>query len=221
VGTANNAGRGVSAEPTALQHADFWFVDSLVVPASVHDTQGRFVHANPAAERASGRTNADWRGRHYTDPIPPEVRESVVALFQRAVAGEPTEFETAFHDASGELRAVRAQHLPLRSGEKVVGILILAFDSRRPPAGVAGPEPRPHLTPRQREILELVESGLSTTEIAETLGLSIETVRNHLRNLMSELDAHSRLQALAAARRLGLLGPAALGPQPPTDAPDA
>ena len=83
-----------------------WLVDSLVIPASLHDLEGRFVHVNEAAERASERTNAQWLGRHFTEPLPPEVRESVAAQFRRAAErGEPTDFETVFVDAGGHLRA--------------------------------------------------------------------------------------------------------------------
>ena len=132
--------------------------------------------------------------------------------------GEPTDFETVFVDASGHLRGVRAQHLPLRSGAAIVGVLILAFDPRLPPSGAIGLQPQPRLTPRQREVLGLIASGLSTAEIAAQLTISPETVRNHLRSLFSELHAHTRLEAIAAAQRFGLLAPQALGPQPPEPA---
>ena len=56
-----------------------WRVDSLVIPASLHDLEGRFVHVNEAAERASDKTNAQWLGRHFTEPLPPEAREKVAA----------------------------------------------------------------------------------------------------------------------------------------------
>lgn len=205
-----------------LQGVDLWFVDSLVVPASLHDVDGRFVHMNAAAERASGRSNAQLLGRHFTDPLPPEQHEKVTTLFRRAVErAEPTDFETVFVDAAGHLRGVRAQHLPLRSGGAIVGILILAFDGHPPPPEPLGFEPRPRLTLRQREILDLLAAGLSTAEIASKLTLATETVRNHLRSVFRELHVHSRLEAIAAARRIGLLAPAALGPQPPDGDEDA
>jgi PAS domain S-box-containing protein len=103
--------------PNPLQDVDLSLVDSLVIPASVHDVEGRFVHVNEAAERASGKTSAQLLGHHFTEPLPPEARENVAVQFRRAVErGEPTDFETVFIDASGHLRGVRAQHLPLRSG---------------------------------------------------------------------------------------------------------
>jgi PAS domain S-box-containing protein len=192
-----------------------WLVDSLVVPASLHDVEGRFVHMNAAAERASGSSNAQLLGRHFTEPLPPEAREAVEAHFRRAVEhGEPTDFETVFIDAGGNLRGVRAQHLPLRRGDEIVGVLILAFDARRPSSELTVLPPQPRLTPRQREILDLIASGVSTSEIAERLTLSTETVRNHVRSVFRELGVHSRPEAIAAARRLGLLAPPPLKPQP-------
>jgi len=200
--------------PHRLQDVDLSLVDSLVVPASLHDVDGRFVHMNAAAERASGLTNAQLLGHHFTQPVPPEARENVAEQFRRAVeCGEPTDFETVFVDASGHLRGVRAQHLPLRSGDRIVGVLILAFEARRLPSEPIGTEPHPRLTPRQREILDLIASGLSTSEMATRLTISTETVRNHLRSVFTELGVHTRLEAIVTARRLGLLALPALGPE--------
>jgi DNA-binding NarL/FixJ family response regulator len=63
-------------------------------------------------------------------------------------------------------------------------------------------EAHPHLTPRQAEVLHLLEDGRSTSQIAVELHLSQETVRNHVRHLLRALGVNSRLEAVAAARRL-------------------
>jgi len=204
--------------PLRLQDLDLWLVDRLVVPVSIHDVDGRFVHTNPAAERAAGFSNAYLLGRHFTELVRTEERAGVERQFRRAVErGEPTDFETAFFDASGHLRGVRVQHLPLRDGDTIVGVLTLAFDVRRPPSEIIGLKPNPRLTLRQRQILELIASGLSTEEVARELTLSTETVRNHLRNASKALRAHSRVEAIATAQRLGLLAAPALGPPPDAD----
>lgn len=61
------------------------------------------------------------------------------------------------------------------------------------------------LTNREREILALLAQGLSTDELASTLNISRTTVRNHIANILAKLQVHSRLEAVALARRLGLL----------------
>jgi DNA-binding NarL/FixJ family response regulator len=63
-------------------------------------------------------------------------------------------------------------------------------------------EPHPHLTPRQAEVLRLLEHGRSTSQIADQLHLSQETVRNHVRHLLRALGVNSRLEAVAVARHL-------------------
>jgi len=63
----------------------------------------------------------------------------------------------------------------------------------------------PSLTGRQRQILELIAAGVPAKVVAVRLGLSKTTVRNHIRGLLRRLDAHSQLEAVATARRLGIL----------------
>ena len=60
---------------------------------------------------------------------------------------------------------------------------------------------RVFLTPRQAEVLRLLERGRSTEQIADQLHLSLETVRNHIRAVLRALNVHSRLEAVAVARR--------------------
>ena len=68
--------------------------------------------------------------------------------------------------------------------------------------GRAATAASPDLTPRQTEVLGLLERGLSTEQIARELQLSVETVRNHIRAVLRGLGVHSRLEAVAVARRV-------------------
>jgi DNA-binding NarL/FixJ family response regulator len=65
----------------------------------------------------------------------------------------------------------------------------------------------PHLTKRQLDVLRLLAEGRSTAEIAAALGLTETTVRNYVANLLAALGAHTRLQAVIAARKAGLIEP--------------
>jgi DNA-binding NarL/FixJ family response regulator len=64
---------------------------------------------------------------------------------------------------------------------------------------------RPDLTDREREVLALLADGLTNAAIAERMFVSVHTVRNHIANLSAKLGAHSKLEALSIAVRLGLL----------------
>ena len=72
-----------------------------------------------------------------------------------------------------------------------------ALDAR--PGGCA-------LSPREIGILDLLSAGRGTRQIAEELFLSISTVRSHVQNILGKLGAHSRLEAVARGRDLGLVG---------------
>ena len=72
-----------------------------------------------------------------------------------------------------------------------------------------GPEPAiSGLTPREREILNLVAQGKTNKEIAIDLTLSERTVKTHISNILSKLQLHDRTQAALYAARHGLGGAA-------------
>lgn len=62
----------------------------------------------------------------------------------------------------------------------------------------------PELTPREREVLELVAAGCRNSEIAHRLGVSDKTVRNHVSNVFAKLEVETRAEAVVRARNGGL-----------------
>jgi DNA-binding NarL/FixJ family response regulator len=61
------------------------------------------------------------------------------------------------------------------------------------------------LTPRERDLLQLLAEGLDDAAIAERLGISPKTVRNYMVHVLDKLGVHSRLQALVLAAHYGLV----------------
>jgi len=72
-------------------------------------------------------------------------------------------------------------------------------------AGIARPVPLPTLSNRELQVLQLMACGQSTGDIAEELGLSRVTARNHITHIVSKLGAKNRLQAVVYASRRGLV----------------
>jgi PAS domain S-box-containing protein len=164
------------------------------VPSYVLDTTGNVRWINPAAERLLG----DIRGRHYTSVVSPEDGRRARELFSKKVIGASpaTDSMGVLVSTAGTRVGVEISSVPLMNGERVVGVFGLIEE--RP--GDSSTAPPPHLTPRQVEVLRLLEQGHSTKQIAAELHLTIETVRTHIRRLFRALGVNSRLEAVAAAR---------------------
>ena len=164
------------------------------IPSYVLDTTGNVRWINSAAERLLG----DIRGRHYTSVVAPEETRRARELFtQKVIGASPATEATGFLvSTTGQRVAVELSAVPMMNGERVVGVFGLI--EKRP--GDSSVAPPPHLTPRQVEVLRLLEQGRSTKQIAAELHLTTETVRTHIRRLFRALGVSSRLEAVAAAR---------------------
>lgn len=87
-----------------------------------------------------------------------------------------------------------------RVAEQVVGFFSSAG------AGQTGAQAFPDLTAREREVLELMATGLDNASIARRLFLSEKTVRNRVSDVLSKLRARTRAEAVARARDVGIGG---------------
>ena len=100
------------------------------------------------------------------------------------------------------LRAIRA----VGNGEAIFGPAIAA----RVMGYFASPQPAaaaplfPELTEREVEILRLIARGQTNQEIADTLVLTLKTVRNHVSNICGKLQVADRAQAVIRAREAGM-----------------
>jgi PAS domain S-box-containing protein len=174
-------------------------LEDVTVPSYVIDTSGVIRWVNPAAMAIVG----DVRGRHFTSVVAPEYSRRTRESFTSKIVGtvSVTDTEVTLLAADRSRVSLEISSVPLRDGNRIVGVfgqLVKQLDDARG-------EPHPHLTPRQADVLRLLEHGRSTRQIAEELHLTVETVRNHVRNLLRALGVHSRIEAVATARRGGWL----------------
>ena len=176
-------GSGVSE---ALEHIN--------IPSYVLDETGVIRWVNTAARRMVG----DVSGRQFTSVVAPEETRRAREVFARNLLGTApvTDSAVVLVDSAGARVGVEISSVPLRHGGRVVGVFGQVSDVLEEPHG----HPELSLTPRQAEVLQLLERGRSTDQIAEELHLSRETVRNHIRNLLHAVGASSRLEAVAVAR---------------------
>ncbi len=169
-------------------------LELVSIPSYVLDPAGVVRWLNPAASRRIG----DIRGHAFTSVVAPEDRRRSRELFARKVAGNEsvTDDELVLVDVEGNRVRVQTSSVPLVRAGRVVGV----FGQIRREPEVVPEASRPRLTPRQSEILRMLEHGRSTQQIADDLHLSRETVRNHVRHVLRALGVHSRLEAVALMR---------------------
>jgi DNA-binding CsgD family transcriptional regulator len=131
-----------------------------------------------------------------------------------ALARLPAESSTARWEevraVHAELRALAEQvdDLPTRDRLRRASLRLAAagLDGAAGPDGAGRPcGASPVLSPRELDVLSYVAIGCTNAEAAERLGLLPETVKSYLRSAMRKLDSHTRLEAVTAARRAGLL----------------
>jgi DNA-binding CsgD family transcriptional regulator len=194
-----------------MQHPDVDLTSALeavAVPAYVVDREGRIRWLNRGAIDVVG----DRIGQPFVRVVAPEDVHLVRANLARGLIGDPRPGDyslTLVGNGDRRLR-VRVSSVPLWEDGEIVGVFGVAY-----PAGPAASGDAPaqqnastfELTARQYEALALLADGLGTTEIATRLGVAEETARNHIRALLRQLGAHTRLEAVVQAYRHGLLHP--------------
>jgi DNA-binding CsgD family transcriptional regulator len=163
------------------------------------DRDRRIRWQNDAAIELVG----DVRGLLDASIVAPEDLAVVREHFARKLLGAGhTDYEVSIVRPNGTRARLDVSSVPLAGRDRsVVGVLALArvLTEVDTPAEAAG------LTPREHQTLTLLAAGCSTPRMAELMGISNETVRNHVKGLRRRLGARSRVEAVAKARRAGLI----------------
>jgi len=138
--------------------------------------------------------------------------ERALDALQRALAlGEPAGYARSFLDEGQAmadlLREAASQGIALEYVNKLLAAFEVAEHGSLEQPGPP-PQSRPSmetLSERELEVLRLLNTSLSSTEMADELVVSVNTVRTHIRSIYSKLGVHSRYEAVARARELKLI----------------
>jgi DNA-binding CsgD family transcriptional regulator len=189
------------------------------------DHSERIVHWNEGAERLLGRTANETLGRSchevlagndpfgnlYCSPQCP-----IMSLMKVGTTPEPFCMEVKKRDPNRIKLRVRTVPFPQTGPDFTYLVHLLDADddqrleklvselrasakgSAHSPASAGSPNP---LTPREREIVDLLSNGFAALNIAARLNLSHATVRNHIQNILRKLEVHSQVEAIAVSFR--------------------
>jgi DNA-binding CsgD family transcriptional regulator len=173
-------------------------LEQLDAPVGLTDATGVVLWQNDASLAFFG----DLRGTRFGG-IPPGFRHQVQTRLARKSMGldQLSRSGLVLAGADGDLQRVETIGISLMDGDRFVGILGMAH----PVAAGGASNSHTTLTPRMLETLRLLADGLSTDEIADTLGVARETARNYIRRLLRALGVHSRLEAVVRGRETGLI----------------
>jgi DNA-binding CsgD family transcriptional regulator len=176
-------------------------LELVEMPAYIVDNDLRVRWQNAASRALVG----DLRGRLVSSPqvVPEDLSCVREAYAERQNGASHTQVEVSLQRHDGTLVRVAVSSVPLKNS---AGAMIGSFGLVQVLRELEPLSPsQPRLSPRERETLALLADGYSTNEIAERMAISKETVRNHVKRVLRSLDASSRVEAVAKARRSGLV----------------
>jgi len=169
------------------------------------------------AELAETASRLAWRGKETEvlalqalafDAVG-QVDEAMVAIERALAIGEPRGYLRTFLDEGAPMARLLHHAVARGIAPDGAGRLLAAFPILEPesplPMRASETELIEPLSEREIEVLELLAQGLTNQQAASRLYLTLNTVKAHTRNIYGKLAVHSRTQAVARARSLGLL----------------
>ncbi len=126
------------------------------------------------------------------------VNEEIMEYVNAGVSGFVLK-DATFDEFLTTIRSVAAgkKVLPPRMTESLFSQIAKEVDGQEPARVLEAVR----MTPREREVIDLIGEGLSNKEIAQRLNIATHTVKSHVRNVMEKLALHTRLQIAAYSHR--------------------
>jgi len=220
------ANSGLSPDDPEVGHPGWQEVEYLTL-ARVLNAQGRHGEALSLLDRLMGSAQADERDGSAIAILVLQAlvhqaqgnRTRALECLERAlVLAEPEGYFRVFVDEGAPMRSLLAEFQSMlkkrpRAGADEASFRLLAYANKLL-AAFSGPDPAVHpkceslpesLNEREMEVLRLIQAGLTNQEIADHIVIAVSTVKWHINHLYAKLGVHTRTQALARAKELGLL----------------
>jgi PAS domain S-box-containing protein len=177
-------------------------LERLQVPIFAVDREMTIRWLNSASRELVG----DRVGEPFTSVLDPSSLPAANQAFAQKIVGNvaATEYEVTVRRSDGTLVRVEISSVPVRADQSITGVFGFAdVDVQASPARATDGDVS--LTPRQAQVLRLLARGCSTEQMADELGISLDTVRNHVRGIFRRLGVHSRLEAVIEAYERSLV----------------
>ena len=162
----------------------------------------------------SGWVSATIQARAQQALVAPSPDKALLFLGESLALAEPEGYVRTFVDLGEPMQELLTQFLTVKQGPAAAyaGALLSTFENRVvPEARPVAPSPLPTqpliepLSDRELDVLALLAEGRMRQEIAQALVVSVNTIKAHLKGIYGKLDVHTRREAVARARELGLL----------------
>jgi LuxR family maltose regulon positive regulatory protein len=201
------------SDPTYMKEKEYMALARILI------AQGRLAEATTLLQRLLEATETGGRTSRAIEVLllqalafqaKGDTDQVITALGQALTLAEPGGFVRIFVDEGPPMAHLLYEALARGIAPDYVHRLLAAFPSIEPEKAAPSTknlqsdliEP---LSEREIQVLELIAEGLTNQEIASRLFLSQHTIKAHTRNIYGKLDVHSRTEAVARCRALGIL----------------
>ncbi|CAB4931620.1 unannotated protein [freshwater metagenome] len=202
-----------AAHPASAERA-FWAIFNRAGnPMLVTNSERRYVTVNETALAFLGRTREELLAMRIDDITAPEELEGLPGTWDAFLQSGTLNGSWEIVDGNGHhLRVDYNATANVLPGRHLSIFVVTPTDkgaastvADRAPLVVTNAPRRTGnaLSPRERQVLQLLAEGLTSGQLAEALGISEETVKTHVTNAKRKLGAHTRAQAIALALRDG------------------
>jgi DNA-binding NarL/FixJ family response regulator len=195
--------------------------DHEVVREGLRLSLSRAPHIRVVGEASDGESAVDLALRRNPDVVIMDVRMpgmdglEATRLLAEKLPGAKVLLFTAYSERSLLGRGFESGAKGYVLKEAPHSTLVRAIEKVAAGDGYVDPALMPHflagrdhndlLTPREREVLQLLADGMSNGDVAEKLFISQETVKSHVRHILTKLEADTRTQAVAIALREAII----------------